>query len=103
MMLRNLAHITHLIYFFTGTAAGTSNGHEPTAAYQGSSWGATIHSSISEAKTQVQQHKTRLGFIAYHYASLSIITIHYSSLLIITHCYSYLRNIAHIEEEMSNA
>ena len=23
MILRNLAHITHLIYFFTGTAAGT--------------------------------------------------------------------------------
>ena len=37
MRLRNLAHITHLIYFFTGTAAGTLNGHEPTAAYQGSS------------------------------------------------------------------
>ena len=57
--------------------------------------------SISEAKTQVQQPKTR--FIAYHYASLCIITHHYSihysllliitqiALLFITHHYTYLR------------
>ena len=88
MILRNLAHITHLIYFFTGTAAGTWNGHEPlaTAAYQGSS------RCISEAKTEVQPHKTR--FIAYHYASLRNNTHHYTSLLnsslIITHHYSSL-------------
>ena len=82
MILRNSAHIMHLIYFFTGTAAGTLNGHEPTAAYQGSSRGANIHSSISEAKTQVQPHNAicsiLLLIITHHYA------IHYSSLLIIT-------------------
>ena len=39
---------------------------------------------ISEAKTQVQPHKTR--FIAYHYSSLLIIT------QFITHHYSSLRN-----------
>ena len=70
-------------FCFTGTAAGTSNGHEPTAAYQGSSWGATIHSSISEAKTQVQPHK--MLFIAYRYSSFFIITHHYA---IVTHHYS---------------
>jgi len=41
----------HLIYFFTGTAAGTSNGHEPTAAYQGSIWGLLV---LQTPPTRVQ-------------------------------------------------
>ena len=37
-----LDQLGDVIYFFTGTAAGTSNGHEPTSAYQGSSWGLLV-------------------------------------------------------------
>ena len=66
--------------------------HEPTAAYQGSSRGASRRRRLSLV-TQVQPHKTR--FDAYHYSSLLIITQfithHYSSLL--KQHYSSLRTI----------
>ena len=108
MILRNLAHITHSIYIFTGTAAGTSNGHEPTAAYQGSSWGATIHSHVRASwrrglRCRLCSHtKCDLShIITHHYSSLHnsllIITHHYSNR--ITHHYAplhYLRWVKHL-------
>ena len=48
-----MAHITHLIYFFTGTAAGTLKGHEPTAAYQGSIWGLLVLQTPTRAQAGV--------------------------------------------------
>ena len=106
MILRNLAHITHLIYFLTGTAAGTlklierPRTNSSLASLPGLQPGCYYpfpFLSISEAKTQVQPHKTR--FIAYHYSSLLIITQfithHYSNS--ITHHYAPLHYLGWVK------
>ena len=84
--------ILRTIYiYFTGTAAGTSNGR-PTAAYQGSSRGATIHWFHSHFWASRRRRLRCSTKNTIYRISLLIITHHYSSLcnslLIITHHYS---------------
>ena len=98
MILLNLAHITHLIYFFTGTAAGTSTGHEPTAAYQGSSRGASRRRRLRCSHTK----RYLSHIITHHYSalrnSLLIITHHYSNS--ITHQYAPLHYLRWVEKSL---